>query len=97
MFSTSALTDTQRFFVVPIVNSTLIVVGSIYAAVFFQEVYRWDISSSLLVPLGILITSFGIGLLSMEPDEDVEDHVVESAQDTCDLEYELNNDVYIRL
>eukprot|EP00516_Mucochytrium_quahogii_P009705 CAMPEP_0203776584 /NCGR_PEP_ID=MMETSP0099_2-20121227/6833_1 /ASSEMBLY_ACC=CAM_ASM_000209 /TAXON_ID=96639 /ORGANISM=" , Strain NY0313808BC1" /LENGTH=238 /DNA_ID=CAMNT_0050675619 /DNA_START=500 /DNA_END=1216 /DNA_ORIENTATION=- len=63
------------FFVVPIVNSTLIVFGSIYAAVYFQEVYRWDIVSSLLVPVGIIVTSIGIACLSTEPEKLVEDHV----------------------
>lgn len=56
-------------YVVPVVNSTIIVVGSLYAAVFFQEMDRWTTLSRVCVPLGIATTALGIGLLSTTPDE----------------------------
>jgi hypothetical protein len=55
-------------FVVPIVNSTIIVVGSVYAAIYFHEVNRWTWSSQVFVPAGIATTALGITLLSTEPD-----------------------------
>jgi len=86
------------YFVVPIVNSTLIVVGSIYAAVFFQEMDRWTMKSAILVPLGISITAIGIAFLSTESEEleeeNDEDFAACELQDTTGSsdEYHLINE-----
>lgn len=60
----------ETTFVVPITNAMLICLGSLYAAVYFQEVERWDIGASILVPLGIGLTAIGIALLSTAGQED---------------------------
>lgn len=55
-------------FTVPIVNSVIIVVGSLYSAVFFREVERWEWKSRIFVPLGILLCAISIAALSNDPD-----------------------------
>jgi hypothetical protein len=59
-------------FVVPIVNSTIIVVGSIYSAIYFKEMDRWSWRSQVFVPVGIALTALGIALLSTEPDNEAQ-------------------------
>jgi len=53
-------------FVVPIVNAVVIVLGSSISAVFFHEVDKWDDSSTIMVPLGIITTGVAVVALSGE-------------------------------
>ncbi|GBG34161.1 Magnesium transporter NIPA2 [Hondaea fermentalgiana] len=55
-------------FTVPIVNAVIIVVGSLYSAVFFREVERWDTESRIFVPFGIFLCAASIAALSNEPE-----------------------------
>eukprot|EP00516_Mucochytrium_quahogii_P011374 CAMPEP_0203787138 /NCGR_PEP_ID=MMETSP0100_2-20121128/2049_1 /ASSEMBLY_ACC=CAM_ASM_000210 /TAXON_ID=96639 /ORGANISM=" , Strain NY0313808BC1" /LENGTH=422 /DNA_ID=CAMNT_0050689585 /DNA_START=28 /DNA_END=1293 /DNA_ORIENTATION=- len=61
-----ALSMYNAFVVVPVVNSTLIILGSLYAAVLFQEYTRFDLKSSILMPVGIVTTGVGVALLSWD-------------------------------
>mmetsp|Transcript_14899 Transcript_14899/g.27551 ORF Transcript_14899/g.27551 Transcript_14899/m.27551 type:complete len:347 (+) Transcript_14899:417-1457(+) len=56
-------------FVVPVINAILIVVGSLYAAVYFEELGRLGFTGRIAVPLGIGLSGLGIALLSSEPEE----------------------------
>mmetsp|Transcript_10541 Transcript_10541/g.33684 ORF Transcript_10541/g.33684 Transcript_10541/m.33684 type:complete len:335 (-) Transcript_10541:218-1222(-) len=60
-------------YVVPIVNATIIIAGSLYAGVLFQELERWTTVSKALVPFGIFLTGAGIALLALHADDDAED------------------------
>ena len=53
----------DAFLVVPIIGSTIIVVGSVYLGVFFQEYKRWPLYAMILVPIGTVITATGVLLL----------------------------------
>lgn len=58
----------NAFVVVPFVNSTLIVFGSLYATIFFEEGKRLEETSRVLMPVGILATALGVGLLAWDHD-----------------------------
>lgn len=53
----------DAFIIAPIVGSTIIVVGSIYLGVFFQEYKSWPLHSKILVPIGTVVTAIGVLLL----------------------------------
>lgn len=57
-------------FVVPIVNATIIVLGSIYSAVYFREMERWDLQARFMLPFGIMLCAAAITGLANEPDAD---------------------------
>mmetsp|Transcript_18874 Transcript_18874/g.37088 ORF Transcript_18874/g.37088 Transcript_18874/m.37088 type:complete len:417 (-) Transcript_18874:241-1491(-) len=85
VFLNKCLDNYPAFFVVPLVNSTIITVGSVYAAIYFQEVNRWDLKSRICVPAGIFVTGLGILLLSFaEPEKELEQELDES--DSEDVE-----------
>ncbi|GBG29333.1 Hypothetical Protein FCC1311_055552 [Hondaea fermentalgiana] len=63
-----ALSRFNAFVVVPIVNATMIVLGSLYAAIFFKEFHRFDLESKILMPVGILTTAVGVALLAWDHD-----------------------------
>ncbi|GBG30065.1 Magnesium transporter NIPA2 [Hondaea fermentalgiana] len=69
IFLNKCLDRYPAFFVVPLVNSTIIIVGSVYAAIYFQEVNRWTLESRICVPIGIFLTGVGIFLLSFAESE----------------------------
>ena len=61
-----ALKHYNAFVVVPIYNSFLIVLGSLYAAVLFKEYERFGLMSMILMPIGVVSTAVGVGLLSWD-------------------------------
>lgn len=61
-----ALSLYNAFVVVPIVNSTLIVFGSLYAAILFKEYERFDLQAQIVVPIGIFTTGLGVALLAAD-------------------------------
>ena len=51
-------------YVVPTVNATIIVVGSIYGSFYFSENHRWDITGKIIVPFGISLSAIGVAFLA---------------------------------
>jgi hypothetical protein len=69
------LSHFNAFVVVPIYNSFLIVLGSVYAGVLFREYERFTIMQMVLMPIGVCGTAIGVGLLAFDHNPEAKDEL----------------------